>query len=83
MNGHCWVCDSEQEYNGRESTISLSYGFPHPILYLSVKSILTRDGEIVYFICEKCSKAILQKIADSKEIWEADKVEPVVARGAV
>lgn len=61
MKGHCWFCESEQEYDGRaESTITVSYGHgPHPYVDITVKCILTREGEVIYFLCEKCRKDIL------------------------
>lgn len=65
MKAYCWFCESDKEYDMLESTTRLTYGYPFPMLDLTVKSNLTNDGEVVHFMCDDCRKAVLRSIAES------------------
>ena len=62
---YCWFCESDKEYDNLESTHRLAYGYPFPMLDVTVKSNLMNDGEIVHFMCEECRLAVLRAIAES------------------
>lgn len=62
---HCWFCDEDKEVEGFASSTSLAYGFPFPVMELTVKSRQIMDGEVVSFVCRDCRSAILQAIAGS------------------
>ena len=65
MTGKCWFCNIYKEESCHNVATFMAYGFPHPVIELSIQSGLSIKGETIYFICEKCKDAILQVIAKS------------------
>ncbi len=62
---YCWFCESEQKYDNLESVKRLAFGYPFPMLDISVKSNLMNDGDIIHFVCAECREAILRSIVES------------------
>jgi len=63
----CWFCKEEKEADYTNSKISLAYGYPFPMITLTVEGgICIDEGKLVYHLCKECKNAILRTIADSK-----------------
>ena len=67
MIAHCWFCNSDKEVDDCESSLSLAYGNPFPVLDVSVKSkVIYNNGNMTQFVCRQCRSAILRAIGESK-----------------
>ena len=76
MTAYCWFCEQLKEYDGCESTKRLAYGYPFPMLDVTIRSNLAKDGEVLYFICEQCRDNVLRVLAESK-VLSKDNVQKV------